>query len=213
MKSEDKYVLMADIIASRKNDQNELMKSFKQLTNDINRHNQSGLYSPITITLGDEFQCIVKDVSSAVSIILQLEERLITDHYGFRLRYVLYEGKIDTPINKEIAYGMLGEALTNAREALDNIKSKNERYYFRLNNEDAADALGASLSIYQSITEDWNLDKDSELITKFIQLRDYKLVAEAIGKTRSQIWKRHKNLKIEAYFAAKQVTQYIADQV
>lgn len=213
MKSKDKLVLMADVIASRKNDQNELMQTFKQLINDINIRNQPALYSPLTITLGDEFQCIVKDVSSAVSIILQLEEQLITDNYGFRLRYVLYEGKIDTPINKDIAYGMLGEALTNAREALENIKSTNDRYYFHLNKENAADALAASLSIYQSITGDWNLEKDSELIRKFIELRDYKLVSEAIGKTRSQIWKRHKNLKIEAYFAAKQVTQYIADQV
>jgi len=57
------------------------------------------------------------------------------------------------------------------------------------------------------------LKKDHELIRKFLELRDYKLVAEILGKTRSQIWKRHKNLKIEPYFASKQVTQYIADQV
>ena len=213
MKKRDHIILMADIVDSRRSDQNELMSTFKKLTAEVNLKHKKKLLSPITITLGDEFQCIVKDISKAVTLILELEEKLVVSQAGFKLRYVLYEGIIDTPINQDIAYGMLGEGLTKAREALENSKQTNIRYSFHLRKQQAAAALTASLSIYQSITDDWKLEKDHALISKFIELQDYKLVAAALGKTRSQIWKRHKNLKIEPYFAVKQVTQYIADQV
>lgn len=213
MKRKDHIILMADIVDSRKSDQNELMGLFKKLTDEVNLKHKKQLLSPITITLGDEFQCIVKDVSKAVALILELEEKIVLNQAGFKLRYVLYEGRIDTPINHDIAYGMLGEGLTKAREALEDTKLTTNRYGFYLHKQQAAAALMASLSIYQNIIDDWKLEKDHTLISKFLELKDYKLVAAALGKTRSQIWKRHKNLKIEPYFAIKQVTQYIADQV
>jgi len=112
MKKKQHIILMADIMQSRKGDQNELMSKFKKLTDEVNADNRSSLLSPITITLGDEFQCIPINVSTATAIILQLEEKLIVARASFKLRYVLYEGPIDTPINKDIAYGMLGEGLT-----------------------------------------------------------------------------------------------------
>jgi hypothetical protein len=213
MSRKDPIILMADIVDSRKSDQNALMTTFKRLTNEVNTKNKRWLRSPITITLGDEFQCVVKDTSGAISLILQLEEKLIVEQAGFKLRYVVYQGPIDTPINQDIAYGMLGEGLTKAREALETSKTTNNRYVLYLHKQQAAAALMASMSIYQNITDDWKLEKDHALICKFLELKDYKLVADALGKTRSQIWKRHKNLKIEPYFAIKQVTQYIADQV
>jgi hypothetical protein len=213
MKNNEHIVLMADIIDSRKNDQNELMLKFRNATEEINRSHKKGILSPMTITLGDEFQGVLKNISTAIKLILDLEEKLILNNAGFRLRYVLYEGKIDTPINDKIAYGMLGEALTKAREALEATKGTNSRYYFNLKKQHAAEALNNSMSIFQNITEDWKLDTDQELISTFLKWKDYKVVAEKLKKTRSQIWKRHKNLKIEPYFAIKQVTQYIADQV
>lgn len=213
MTKKEHIILMADIVDSRKGDQNTLMRTFKKLTDEVNVKNKKSLHSPITITLGDEFQCVVKNISKGISLILELEEKLIIEQAGFKLRYVLYEGRIDTPLNKEIAYGMLGEGLTKAREALENTKITNSRYALHLHEQQAAAALTSSLSIYQNITDDWKLEKDHTLICKFLELKDYKLVAEALGKTRSQIWKRHRNLKIEPYFAIKQVTQYIADQV
>jgi hypothetical protein len=213
MKNKEHIVLMADIIDSRKNDQNELMLKFRNVTEEINKSHKKGILSPMTITLGDEFQGVVKNISAAINLILELEEKLMLNNAGFKLRYVLYEGKIDTPINDKIAYGMLGEGLTKAREALEATKGTNSRYYFNLKKPYAAEALNNSMSIFQNITDDWKLDTDHELISTFLKWKDYKMVAERLGKTRSQIWKRHKNLKIEPYFAIKQVTQYIADQV
>jgi hypothetical protein len=121
MKNKEHIVLMADIIDSRKNDQNELMLKFRNVTEEINKSHKKGILSPMTITLGDEFQGVVKNISAAINLILELEEKLMLNNAGFKLRYVLYEGKIDTPINDKIAYGMLGEGLTKAREALQQV--------------------------------------------------------------------------------------------
>lgn len=208
----DYIILMADIVDSRKNDQKELMNNFKKLTSEVNLKNKNILLSPMTITLGDEFQGIIKSLVSAIELIFFIEETIIQQHVGFKLRYVLFEGAIDTPINEAIAHGMLGEGLTKAREALEGNKNTNCRYYFNLKNTKASKALTQSMFLYQSIIDDWNVSKDYHLITKFIELKDYKKVAENLGKSRSQIWKREKSLKIEEYFSIKSIINYIAEE-
>jgi len=207
----DYIIIMADIIDSRKNDQKELMNQFKKVTKEVNYDQKKVLLSPMTITLGDEFQGIVDSVESAVNLIFFIEEKIIHDHAGFKLRYVIFEGAIDTPINKVTAHEMLGDGLTKARETLEETKNSNCRYHFSLKNKKKSDALVDSMYIYQSILDDWKVSKDYHLITTFIKHRDYKKVADELGKTRSQIWKREKSLKIEAYFSCKSVINYIAE--
>ena len=207
----DYFVLMADIVDSRKSNQNKLMSNFKTVVSETNYENNELMLSPMTITLGDEFQGIVNDAKAAVKLIFSIEEKIIHLNAGFKLRFVLVEGKIDTPINKTIAYEMLGDGLTQAREALAIHKSSNIRYYFNLKNKTKSEALVNSMFLYQSIIDDWKISKDYDLITKFLKLRDYKVVAEQLGKTRSQIWKREKSLKIEEYFSAKSLINYISE--
>ena len=123
-------VLMADIIGSSKRAGKELMMQFKQLTDSVKRKHTKRFLSPITITLGDEFQSVVKSVEDAMAVVVELEEKIIELNFEFKLRYSIYEGEIDTPINKEVAYGMLGEALTKARATLDDMKSKKYERFF-----------------------------------------------------------------------------------
>lgn len=66
--------------------------------------------------------------------------------------------------------------------------------------------------IYQRTVDDWRIGKDYKLVSSFLKNPDYKKVAEELEKTRSQIWKRKKSLKIEEYFAIKEVLTYIADE-
>ncbi|WAC13813.1 SatD family protein [Dyadobacter pollutisoli] len=204
-----RYILMADIINSRKSDQKALMVSFERLVNDINSRHKRHLLSPLTITLGDEFQSVAKSLKSAIEIIFGIEERIIRDQYEFKLRYVLVEGEIDTPINPQIAYGMLGEGLTNARKALIEAKGNKGRFFVEINDTNLGKALNNSLAIYQSLTDNWKAGKDYPLIKDFLTFKDYKKVATETGKTRSQIWKREKSLKINEYIAIKEVIHYL----
>ena len=209
MSNELKFILMADIISSRKHDQKQLMQDFKELVEQVNSENATLLLSPMTITIGDEFQSVVRNLSAAIIIIFAIEEKIATKQMGFKLRYVLTEGRIDTPINKQIAYGMLGEGLTQARASLQMAKAKKERFLFQVKKPTLSKALNDSFVIYQSLVDAWKISKDYELISEFLELRDYKSVAAELGKTRSQIWKRQKSLRISEYIAIKEVIHYI----
>lgn len=206
----DYIIIMADIVDSRKSNQKQLMSAFKKVIDEVNIDEKDLLISPLTITLGDEFQGIANNVCSAVKLLFTLQEKIIKKKTRFSLRYVIFEGRIDTPINHEIAHGMLGEGLTSAREILETNKNNSDNYYFNLKNKEQTEALLSALLIYQSIVEGWNLSRDEELIIEFLELDDYKKVAEKLGKTRSQIWKRRKSLQIEEYLSVKKVINYIA---
>ena len=128
----------------------------------------------------------------------------------FKLRCVIVEGAIDTPINDKIAYGMLGEGLTKARKILEWSKTDDKNYHFYLRDKEKSEALADSLFLYQNIVDGWNLIRDEELIIGFMELNDYKLVAEKLNRTRSIMWKRRRSLRIEEYFSVKKVINYIA---
>ena len=125
---------------------------------------------------------------------------------GFKLRYVLVNGEIETPINRKIAYGMLGEGLTRARETINNQKKSGERFFF-LTDKNASE-LNSLFILYQSFIDDWK-PRDFKIVSDFINLDDYKLVAEKNQKSVSLMWKRRKSLKIKEYKTIKNlITQY-----
>jgi hypothetical protein len=209
----DYFILMADVIHSREANQIQLMERFKAIVEEANQENKLLLLSPMTITLGDEFQCVTKNAPAALELLFFVEEKIVEENASFKMRYVINEGPIDTDINPEVAYGMLGQGLSKARETLEELKGSNRRHHISLKNKEASAAMIESMFIYQSIIDDWNVARDHDLIKTFVKLKDYKKVAEELEKSRSQIWKREKSLRIEEYFSIKSVIRYIAKNV
>src|SRR5262245_51459767 len=107
-------ILMADIVKSSRQEARTLMKEFKSIVAETNKRYHKGILSPLTITLGDEFQGVVKGLAAALEIIMDLEYQTLTTKQAFRFRYVVLEGEIQTPINHQTAHGMLGPGLTEA---------------------------------------------------------------------------------------------------
>lgn len=212
MKEKMNFILMADIIGSSNMQQKMLMVDFKSVVNVINRKAKQTIISPMTITLGDEFQGVIDDLQSALEIILMMEEEIISQQLNFKLRYVLVEGEIDTPINKKIAYEMLGSGLTEARNLLLASKKSNTRFEIQTENKAKTAVINDAFSIYQSIIDNWQLEKDFQLITTFIQFKDYKLVAEKLNKDRSLMWRREKTLKMKEYLSIKNIIKYLAEK-
>ena len=196
---------MADIIKSRTKDSNLLMKEFKAMIESTNALFKQGLKSPLTITLGDEFQGVITDVKTAIEIIVHLEEVVIHKKLDFKLRYVLLEGVIDTHINNRRAYEMLGPGLTESREKLSSLKKTDKRFLVSLDNKVCTYILNNSFVVFQSLVNDWKVDKDYAIVSAFLQYRDYKKVSELTNRNRSLIWKREKTLKIESYYATKNI--------
>lgn len=200
---------MADVIGSRKVDQRQLMSDFQEVVSAVNKEEKMNFLSPMTITLGDEFQSVLKDLGSALSVILKIEERLVKEKKSFKLRYVLIEGDIDTKLNRKIAHGMLGTGLTLARESLAAMKTHKNRFYFNIKDKEKNQVLNQLFFILKELVDYWNVEKDYYIVSKFLEHKDYKQVAFELDKERSLIWKRKKSLKIDEYFALKEVILYL----
>lgn len=198
-------ILMADVVNSRTKEALTLHHQLKNLVNQVNS-DTSQLLSPLTITLGDEFQGVTKSVSDAIKIILHLEELIIHARSDLKLRYVVHVGLIDTPINPKIAYEMLGKGLTDARQILNNLKGDKNRFVIRLNpdSKDTEQVLNNLLCVYQDYTDSWKL-KDYPLISAFLNYNDYKVVAAKLDIDTSTAWRRQRSLKISGYAALKNI--------
>lgn len=207
------YILMADIIGSRKRQAPQLIQEFKEVVEDVNHQSRDRLLSPLTITLGDEFQGIAASLEKAAETIINVEEIRIQKGYTFKLRYVIYYGEIETEINPDAAYEMLGEGLTMARDMLEGYKkNKSERTHIQLKDSRVENALEDTFSLYFSIIDNWNIARDNDLIQAFWQLQDYKSVAKRMQKDISLMWRREKSLQINEYMAAKRLIHFVCQQ-
>jgi hypothetical protein len=197
------FIYMADVIDSRNQHSAKLMKQFKELVNEINAEHETSLLSPLTITLGDEFQGVASSFKDLIRIVLKIEERIIQKELNFKLRHVLYFGEIKTPLNKESSHAMLGEGLTSARSALEDLKkSRNNRFFIEIHDKLKSKIFNDILFVLQFLVDDWK-KTDYALISEFIEHEDYKKVASVLKKDVSLMWKREKTLRMREYSALK----------
>jgi len=202
---------MADIIKSRNENPNQLMTKFKSLVNTINKEQKKLILTPLTITLGDEFQGIASSMENGVNLIFAIEEMIIKKGLNIKLRYVLNYGKIETKINTLIAHEMLGEGLTYSRKKLESSKKEDQRFKIINNSKENPDEyINEAFSLYQDIVDNWKA-KDLETVSKFLVFDDYKIVAEKINTNASSAWRRKKSLKINEYASIKKIILHLLE--
>jgi len=124
-------VLIADIVSSKKiKDRDKVQQKLKAELKKINRDSGS-ILSPMTITLGDEFQCVYSNAGEIFKNIWGI----LSTCYPERIRFSLGIGEITTTINRKQAIGMDGPAFYEAREGLMHLKQKD--YLFDLRSSGA----------------------------------------------------------------------------
>lgn len=221
---------MGDIVGSSQYPGAALEQNFRALVADCNKHLARGILSPYTITLGDEFQGVARSLCNALDCIYFLEETALRWQYQFNFRYVLNHGSIDSPLNPDIAHGMLGPGLTRTRELLTTKRKKEwqsllpldlrsqylnrrrrrrPRFLFVLADRKLARRLNLLFSIVESVVEDWR-PADHLLISAMLACDSDGKVADQHDKNRSQIWKRRKSLQIEDYRTLKALAYDLA---
>lgn len=202
------FIIMADIVKSRKQPSKELLSNFKEITKSVNDKNKKKLISPLTITLGDEFQGISNSLENAIEVLISTEEQIIKNELQFKLRWVINYGSIDTPINRKTAHEMIGKGLTSTRDLLEASKGYNStRFNLYIHNQQdikEIKKINQLMILLESIMDDWKI-KDFPLITAFIENPDYKLVANILNKDKSLMWRRFNNLKINQYLLLKKM--------
>ncbi|HTH56465.1 MAG TPA: SatD family protein [Cyclobacteriaceae bacterium] len=189
---------MADIVESSKMQADQLMTDFKKVVESTNEKHKKSILSPLTITLGDEFQGVITGTEAALQIIFNLEEELLKLTVPFKMRYVLVEGRIDTPLNKKNAHGMLGPGLTEARSILTSMKSGKNRFAVKLKDTRTSEKIMLALHVLQGISDQWT-PPQKKIAHSFLQLGDYKKVASKLKKDASAIWRRKNSLLIDEY--------------
>ncbi len=147
--SSNRYVaIMGDIVGSEKAaDVEQLHVQFNRAVNESNAEGAQVLTSPLTITLGDEFQGLVNSLSAAFSLARKLRFKLLEDQIACRFAIGLVDLK--SPINDQRAWNMMGEGLSQTRSKL-NDKRAISFYRFALGGEPLLEpnleALGVALS-------------------------------------------------------------------
>jgi hypothetical protein len=108
------------MLASRtlpSNDRRRVQENFNRFLNILNNRYQEALLSEFAVTLGDEFQCILRDPSVIPDLVWDI--RLATQLP--RMRLGIGFGRIDTAIPVQ-AINLDGPSLHNARSAIDSAK-------------------------------------------------------------------------------------------
>ncbi len=201
------FILMADVVNSSNQQPETLIDALKSVVEWTNKIFASSIESPLTITLGDEFQGIVGSASQGVDIILAMEEYIIEEAYDFKLRYVLHEGEVETQVNSEVAYEMLGSGLTRARQLLGEMKKEPNRFLIKINRHAQ---VGKMMRIIQHFIDGWH-PKDRSTVSGFLQGYDYKALAKMHQKDDSTLWRRRKSLAIDEYLLSKEVLQHLVN--
>ena len=104
-------------------DRRGVQNHLKEVLNTINKEYRDDLASKFMITLGDEFQGLLKGGSSAIFMIDKIEREM----YPIQLRFGIGVGEITTDINSNIPLGADGPAYYNARKMIDELKTSEKK--------------------------------------------------------------------------------------
>lgn len=123
-------VVMGDIVDSeRAASRRMLHRMFNHAVDVVNERHRQVLASPLTITLGDEFQGLATSLPAANRIARDVRRALMDDDVACRV--LVGQVTIETPVNPERAWNMMGEGLARARAMLGR-KSDTSLYLFSL---------------------------------------------------------------------------------
>ncbi|MDD3224689.1 MAG: SatD family protein [Clostridium sp.] len=122
-----------DIVASRKIEKREIIQEkINKFVQFMNEAKKDILLTPITFTLGDEWQIVLKEPKKSYEIICDFQKFLrkesIFIYCGFGI------GTISTNIYEDTRF-MDGECFIKAREALNIVKNKNRFYNKNINSK------------------------------------------------------------------------------
>ena len=187
-------VLIGDLIRSKELGDKDRERYQSILTEEISRINQkaTSIVSPLTITLGDEFQAVYNDLSAVLADSWSILEVM----HPVGVRFSIGIGQIHTPINSDQALGMDGPAFHAARDGMDEIKESGRIYIISLGSpadqQDASLALVSlvnySLQLLSSEIKQWKKTR-LQILVMLQNGLSVKKIADKISITESAVYK------------------------
>lgn len=180
-----KYLaLVGDIRGSRElADRGAVQARLQECLAELNDRYADVLVSPLTITLGDEFQALFARAEGIWEIVLTIEARM----HPTSIRFGFGVGDILTSINRESAIGMDGPAFYHAREAVQDIK-KSEDSYRVVGVAQDEELTNSVLELISDNRKKWSENRINILL-KLLLHEKVDAIASALGISKTAVYK------------------------
>lgn len=190
-----KIAIIGDIVSSKQlMKRYEIQKELMKILEGINKTYSNEIASKFMITLGDEFQGLLKCGNHVIDIVSEIESRI----YPVKIRVGIGVGEITTEINPDLPLGADGPAYYFARNAIEYLKKNEKRSKTNKGNikiiagdanVQALELINSILSLSTVIKNRWT-SRQREVIYDYMKHKDgQKKVAERLGITQSSVQK------------------------
>ena len=197
--------LIADVIDSKMvQERFDLQKQLENTLQKINELFKDCLASAFTLTLGDEFQALLKVDAPVFQIIDTLRSELTPT----QLRFGIGLGEIVTAIDPLQSVGADGPAYWNARAAINFVHQKNDygntQIYFSSGKENQDFFVNALIASGEAIRSSWR-DSQEEILLNLLKRSVYSEsfsqqdLAQSLSINPSALSKRLKSSSIRVY--------------
>lgn len=197
--------LIADVIDSKMvQERFNLQKQLEKTLRKMNELFGDYLASCFTLTLGDEFQALLKVDAPVFQIIDTLRSELSPT----QLRFGIGLGEIATAIDPLQSIGADGPAYWNARAAINLVHQKNDygntQIYFSSGNDSKDLLVNALIATGEAIRSGWRGSQEEillDLIKRFVYSENFSQqdLAQSLDINPSALSKRLKSSSIRVY--------------
>jgi len=210
--------VIGDIVASKTIiDRAAAQEKLSRTLSKVNAEYAGDIASKFMITLGDEFQGLLKTGAHAVDI----AERIGRALYPMRVRFGIGAGPITTAIDTERPLGADGPAYYHARAAISAIKAAEHKRMeppsdIRTGIEgypDVAEAVNTILMLNATLKTRW-AERQREVITVYMESGGTQSdVARKLGVHQSSVQKALSHADFYAYLQALRTVSAILSQI
>lgn len=197
--------LIADVIDSKMvQERFDLQKQLENTLQKINELFKDCLASAFTLTLGDEFQALLKVDAPVFQIIDTLRSELTPT----QLRFGIGLGEIVTDIDPLQSIGADGPAYWNARAAINLVHQKNDygntQIYFSSGKENQDFFVNSLIASGEAIRSGWR-DSQEEILLNLLKRSVYSEsfsqqdLAQSLAINPSALSKRLKSSSVRVY--------------
>ncbi|MDB8650332.1 SatD family protein [Streptococcus australis] len=197
--------LIADVIDSKMvQERFNLQKQLEKVLRKMNELFGDYLASCFTLTLGDEFQALLKVDAPVFQIIDTLRSELTPT----QLRFGIGLGEIVTAIDPLQSIGADGPAYWNARAAINLVHQKNDygntQIYFSSGNDSKELLVNALIASGEAIRSGWRGSQEEillDLLKRFVYSENFSQqdLAQSLDINPSALSKRLKSSSIRVY--------------
>jgi len=175
-------VITADINKSRDvKDREALQERMQKAIDLVNAQFAEEILVPFTITLGDEWQGLLRSLAKSYEIVAAFRDAM----EGVSVSYGISEGDIGTAIRARTSE-MDGEAFHKSRAALAAAKRSNREVVFSTSNDKTDRLLNATCALLETLRASWT-ERQREKIMAYKKYGTETKVAEILGVTQGDI--------------------------